>query len=162
MGNESRCGHRNPCIVQVDYTNWIHSCPMKTKDTTETTACVHGVPSSQPEAWKFLLLTIQKEFVKACQDQPWNHDTCTPHRWETNGVAEGAVRRVKEGTTVAFVHRGLPDEWWGCAVECYSYLRNLQDRVADGQTTFRKSFGKIFDGPVAMPSNMSTAGIFLR
>ena len=84
------------------------------------------------------------------------------HRWETNGVAEGAVRRVKEGSTVAFVPRGLPDEWWGCAVECYSYLRNLQDRTADGQTTFRKSFGKIIDGPSTMPANIITGRNFFE
>ena len=28
----------------------------------------------------------------------WNHRTSTPHRSETNGIAERAVRRVKEGT----------------------------------------------------------------
>ena len=31
-----------------------------------------------------------KEFVKACQELQWNHDTSTLHRSETNGVAERA------------------------------------------------------------------------
>ena len=39
------------------------------------------------------------EFIWAWQDLQWNHDTGTPHRSETNKVAERAVRRVKEGTT---------------------------------------------------------------
>ena len=32
-----------------------------------------------------------------------------PHRSE-------AVRRVKEGTALARVQSGLPDEWWDCTV----------------------------------------------
>ena len=28
------------------------------------------------------------DFLKACQDSPWNHDTSTLDRSETNGVAE--------------------------------------------------------------------------
>ena len=32
-----------------------------------------------------------------CQDLQWTHDTDTPHRSETNGIAERAVRRVKDG-----------------------------------------------------------------
>ena len=38
------------------------------------------------------------EFGKAFEDLSWNHCTSTPHRSETNGMAERAVRRVKEGT----------------------------------------------------------------
>ena len=34
---------------------------------------------------------------KTCEDLSWNHRTSTPHRSETNGIAERAVRRVKEG-----------------------------------------------------------------
>ena len=33
----------------------------------------------------------------------WNHCTSTPHRSETNGIAERAVRRVKEGTSCSIV-----------------------------------------------------------
>ena len=35
------------------------------------------------------------EFGRACEVLSWNHRTSTPHRSETNGVAERAVRRVK-------------------------------------------------------------------
>ena len=41
------------------------------------------------------------EFGKACEDLSWNHCTSTPHRSETNEIAERAVRKVKEGTSVA-------------------------------------------------------------
>ena len=35
------------------------------------------------------------EFGKSCEEFSWNHCTSTPHRSETNGVAERAVLRVK-------------------------------------------------------------------
>ena len=63
------------------------------------------------------------EFGKACEDLSWNHCTSTPHRSETNGIAERAVRRVKEGTSAVLLQSGLDEKWW----ECYTYLRNIQD-----------------------------------
>ena len=47
------------------------------------------------------------EFGKACEELSWNHCTSTPHRSETNGIAERAVRRVKEGTSAVLLHSGL-------------------------------------------------------
>ena len=44
-----------------------------------------------------------KEFGKACEDLSWNHCTSTPQRSETNGTAERAVRRVKEGTSAVTI-----------------------------------------------------------
>ena len=38
------------------------------------------------------------EFGKACEELSWNHCKSTPHRSETNGIAERALRRIKEGT----------------------------------------------------------------
>ena len=69
------------------------------------------------------------------------------HRSETNGVAERAVRRVNQGTTVALVQSGLPEEWWDCAMECYRHLRNVHEKMADGKTAFEKRYGQKFDGP---------------
>ena len=52
------------------------------------------------------------EFGKACEDLSWSHCTSTPHRSETNGVAERAVRRVKEGTSAVLLQSGLNESWW--------------------------------------------------
>ena len=52
------------------------------------------------------------EFGKACEDLSWNHYTSTPHRSETNGIAERAVRRVKEGTSAVLLQSGLNESWW--------------------------------------------------
>ena len=53
------------------------------------------------------------EFGKACEDLSWNHCTSTPHRSETNGIAERSVRRVKEGTSAVLLQSGLNESWWG-------------------------------------------------
>ena len=36
------------------------------------------------------------EFGKSFEDLSWNHRTSTPHRSETNGIAERAVRRINK------------------------------------------------------------------
>ena len=51
----------------------------------------------------------------------------TPHRSETNGTAERPVRRIKEGTSAVLLQFSLGDEWWADTMECYCYLRNVQD-----------------------------------
>ena len=57
------------------------------------------------------------EFGKACEDLSWNHCTSPPHRSETNGVAERAVRRVKEGTSAVLLQSGLNESWWADSME---------------------------------------------
>ena len=58
-----------------------------------------------------------KEFKKVLEDLQTSHDTSTPHHSESNGVAERAVRKVKEGTQVALLQSGLHEAWWPEAME---------------------------------------------
>ena len=53
------------------------------------------------------------EFGKACEDHSWNHCTSTPHRSGTNGIAERAVRRAKEGTSAVLLQSGLDEKLVG-------------------------------------------------
>ena len=87
------------------------------------------------------------EFRKACDDLSWNHCTSTPHRSETNGIAERAVRRVKEGTSAVLLQSGLNEKWWADSMECYCSLWNTQDLVSDGKTPYEKRFGVALNGP---------------
>ena len=72
------------------------------------------------------------EFVFACEDLFWNHCTSRPHWSETNGIAEKAVRRVKEVTSSVLVQSGLDDQRCADAMECYCQLRNVQDVCVSG------------------------------
>ena len=54
------------------------------------------------------------------------------HRSETNGVAEMAVHRMREGTAVALAQSG----------------HNFYDKISDNKTRHQKRYGKEFDGPL--------------
>ena len=87
------------------------------------------------------------EFGKACEDLSWNHCTWTPHRSETNGIAE-SVRRIKEGTSAVLLQSGLENGWWADFMECYCYLRNVTDLLSGRKTPCERRFGGPFNGPV--------------
>ena len=88
------------------------------------------------------------EFGKAREDLSWNHYTSKPHRSEINGIAERAVRKVKEGTSAVLSQSSLDEHWWAETMECYTYLRNIQDPLSDGKTPYERRFGKPFKGPI--------------
>ena len=80
------------------------------------------------------------EFGKACEDLSWNHCTSTPHRSETNGIAERGVRIVKEGTSAVLLQSGLNESWWADSMEWYTFLRNVTDLFSDGKTPYERRF----------------------
>ena len=88
------------------------------------------------------------EFGKACEDLSWNHCTSTPQRSETNGLAERAVRSVKEGTFAVLLQSGLDENGWADSMECCTYLRNIQDLLSDGKTLHERRFGEPAKGPI--------------
>ena len=65
-----------------------------------------------------------------------------------NGIAERAERRVKEGTSAVPLQSGLDNEWWADSMECYTYLRNIQDPLSDGKSPCERRFGMPFNGTV--------------
>ena len=144
---ESRNNHRCAIVVQDLATQWIQSYPCKTKTSQETQG---GCKSSWSRKWKLKVIYTDNslECGKACEDLSWNQCTSTPHRSETNGIAERAVRRVTEGTSAVLLHSGLDEHWWADSMECKTYLRNIQDLLSDGKTPYERRFGKPFEGPI--------------
>ena len=70
------------------------------------------------------------------------------HHTETNGIAERAVRRVKEGTSAVLLQSGLDEKWWADSMECNTYLRNIQDLLSGGKAPYERRFGEPFTGPI--------------
>ena len=66
----------------------------------------------------------------------------------TNGIAVRGVRRVKEGTSAVLLQSGLNESWRADSMECYTYLRNIQDLLSDGKTPYERRFGKPFKEPI--------------
>ena len=58
------------------------------------------------------------------------------------------MRRVKEGTSAVLLQSGLDEKWWADSMECYTYLRNIQDLLSDGKTPYERRFGEPFKGPI--------------
>ena len=114
---ESRNNHRYAVVVQDLATQWIQAYPCKTKTSQETKISLQKFlePERNP---KVIYTDNSLEFGKACEDLSWNHCTSTPHRSETNGIAERAVRRVKEGTSAVLLQSGLDENWWADSMEC--------------------------------------------
>ena len=97
----------NPETI-IDVLSWYKILPLngcnlfqcKTKTSQETERCMRKFlePSEKPN-----VMYIDHFFGKACEDLSWNHCTSTLHRSETNGIAERAVRRIKEGTSAVLL-----------------------------------------------------------
>ena len=58
------------------------------------------------------------------------------------GIAERAVRRVKEGTSAVLLQSGLNESWSADSMECYTYLRNVTDLLSDERTHHERRFGE--------------------
>ena len=134
-------------MVQDLATQWIQSYPCKKKTLSGNTMSLQKFlePTRKP---KVIYTDSSLEFGKACEESTWHHCTSTPHRSETNGIAERAVRRIKEGTSAVLLQPGLDEKWWADSMECYCYLRNIQDLLSDGKTSCERRFGIPFNGPV--------------
>ena len=102
------------------------------------------------------------EFGKACEDLSWNHCTSTPQRSETNGIAERAVRRVKQGTSAVLWQSGPDEKWWADSMERSTFLRNIQDLLSVGKTPFERRFGEPFEGPIIPFGSLVEYYLFLR
>ena len=121
---ESRNNHRYAVVVQDLATQWIQTYPCKTNTSQETQRSLQKFlePERKP---KVIYTDNSLEFGKAC--------TSTPHRSETNGIAERTVRRIKEGTSAVLWQSGLDEKWWTDSMECFTYLRNVTDLLSDGK-----------------------------
>ena len=118
------------------YKTWLLSgynfTHVKQKTSQETHESLQKFlePTRKP---KVICTDNSLEVGKSREELSWNHCTSTPHKSETNGIAERAVRGVKEGTSVVLLQSGLDNEWWADSMECYCYLRNIQDLLSDGE-----------------------------
>ena len=119
--------------------------PVQNKNFSGNTKELAKVLGAEYEAF---YTDISLDFGKDCEDLSWNHCTSTPHRSETNGIAERAVRRVKEGTSAVLLQSGLNECWWADSMECFTYLRNVTDLLTDGKTPYERRFGQPLKGPI--------------
>ena len=145
--SESRNNHRYAVVVQDLATQWIQSYPCETKTSQETQKNLMKFlePTRKP---KVINTDNSLEFGKSCEELSWNHCTSTPHRSETNGIAERAVRRVKGrdicGTVAIRSGRKMVGGFHGMRLLSAKH----SDLLSDGKTPYERRFGMPFNGPV--------------
>ena len=134
-------------IIQDRATHWLQSYPSKTKSDDDTYRGFQRFLGPGGKA-KHVYTDASKEFKKALEEFETSHDSSTPHRPQTNGVAEGAVRRVKEGTACTLLQSGWPEEMWGEAMSVYCFLRCVVVVLEHGSTAYKARFKEDFRGPI--------------
>ena len=106
---ESRNNHRYAVVIQDLATQWMQSYPCKTKTSQESEQSSRKFlePIARPQV---IHTRNSLEFGRACEELSWNHCTFTPHRSETNGIAERAVRRIEQRTSAVLLQSGLDEK----------------------------------------------------
>ncbi|MHC4951072.1 MAG: hypothetical protein ACYTEU_08835, partial [Planctomycetota bacterium] len=134
-------------IVMDRFTRWLQGYAANSKASDEIVRDLQRFlgPQVKPQ---HVYTDNSKEFIAALQELNWPHDTSTPHRPQTNGVIERAVRVVKEGTSCVLVQSGLDEKWWAEAMLCFCFLRNVSLVLETGSTAYKERFGSGFSGPL--------------
>ena len=134
---------------------------VKTKTSQETERSLQKFlePTRKP---KVIYTDNSLEFGKACEDLSWHHCTSTPHRSETNRIADRAVRRVREGTSAVLLQSGLDNEWLADSMECYCCLRSIQDLLSFARHLVRGGPGYHLTDQQYRLEQWSSITLFLR
>ena len=116
------------CLVILDrFTQWLQSYACKSKNAHDTLQAFQRFLGPNVKA-KHTYTDGSKEFEKAMDLMEACHDTSTPYASQTNGVAERAVRKVKEGTACLLDQSGLSEEWWAEAMDCFCSVSKMHKR----------------------------------
>ena len=143
-------GNKNKAamIIQDRVTSWIKAWPLKHKTAKLAKQCLKRFSGPYSKI-KYAHTDGPNEFYKAFKDLDISHGQSTTHRPRTHGVGERAVRRVKEGTSCCIVQSGFYACWWGYAMECYCFLRNIVDTLANkGKAPFELRYHSSWYGPI--------------
>ena len=118
-------GARDMLVVFDVGTGLLGAYPAASKGARETMeSLVHFAGNRR---YRRIYTDAAPELIAAVRQigvRPIIHDTATPGMPQTNGIAEGQVRRVVHGTRAALAQAGLPHPYWSLAARCFVFLRN--------------------------------------
>ena len=86
-------------------------------------------------------------------ETPMTGVTCVT--WPRKGIDDRRHAHSSYGTTVGLLvstlvgtaKSGMDNEGWADSMECYCFLRNIQDLLSDEKTPCERRFGMPFNGP---------------
>ena len=129
LGEDGRNGQKVALVIQDRFSGWLESHPGATKSVEEVARAFRIYLG---KVWPGRVYTDgSKEFELALRSLGCPHDTSSPYRPQSNGVAEQSVRRLKDGTRCALYQSGLSPIWWAEAPRCYCFLRNVVDKCVN-------------------------------
>ena len=137
-GGESPNDHRYAVVVP----QWIQSYPCTTKISQETESSLRKCLEPSEKA-TVTHTDNSLEFGKSYEDLSWNHCTSTLHRSETNGIAERAVRRRKEGTSTVLLQSGLDEKWSADSVDATVLKQEQLLRSEDLREELQGKLGEV-------------------
>ena len=128
--------HDKAALVCLDRgTRWMDSFPDETNDYDCSYRALQSFNGTLKP--KLIFTDVSGELKKSCKSLGYSQDTCTPHKPQSNGVAERAVRRTKEGTACQMVQSGFMAAWWHLAMRHFCFLYNVCELcVARGHSMF--------------------------
>ena len=144
--SESRYNHRDALVVLDLATQWLDSYPCQTKTSQETQKSQMKFlePTRKP---KVIYSDSSLDLASLARNYFWI--IVRQHHTDLKQLRlQRAVRRVKEGTSAVLLQSGLYENCWADSIECYCYLRNIQDHLSDGKTPCEWRFGIPLNGPV--------------
>ena len=140
-GSESRNNRRYSVVVQDLSTQWIQSFPRKTKTLHETERSSQKFVEPTRKH-KVIYADNSLEYGKACEDLSWNRCPSTPHRPETNRMAE-RVELLQHCCNQVWMKNGGRISWNVSAI-----CDTIQDPLSDGRTPYERRFGERIKEPI--------------
>ena len=110
-------------------TRWMDFFPAVAKSTACTYKALQSFNGTVKP--KLIFSDNSGEIAESCEQLGYSHDTCTPHRHQSNGVAERCHRRCKEGTACQLVQSGFMAAWWHLAMRHYCFLYNVTEKCVN-------------------------------
>ena len=136
----------NSALVVMDrHTKYIGSYPMAHHTTDNTNIALEHFAGAGFKV-KRIYTDGSGELKGAAGRLNWLRDVSTPHRPQTNGVAERAVRKILEGSRSLLLESGLSYGWWAEATKCFAVLHNVSVPAIDGLTPYQLRNGADFKG----------------
>ena len=131
-------GEETAVVVMDRATRYLGVYPLGSKSADDAMEALQHF-SGPTVAVKQFYSDNAAELIRAAKDLGWPHDTSTPGRPATNGVAERAVKRVVEGTRTLLLHAGLEPKWWPLVARHFCHAFNIE--VVDGDSAWQRWHG---------------------
>jgi transposase InsO family protein len=149
-------GKRYVLLSVDDYSNYVHTYFLKTKDEALTQFKLHYTFVQTQHSHKVLhvIKAVNSDgggdfnsniWIKFCQDKGIKRRLATAHTPEMNGKAEVRFRTLFERVSAMLMDANLPKQCWGFADEYATVIMNISPATEHEQTPYEMWYMRQFD-----------------